>query len=621
MSFRSILDQSNLKMRYKGVILVSVPLFLGLVLMVVLFLLLKQTEREVEREAHSRTVLSSANLLGGMFVDCIYTLTGYCFTKSEMLGSRYDRIAAEIPEKLKELANLVSGNADQSKLVGKMQMLATRTMKLLDTLRHCEQDEASDPHEVILLLGTRAHLASLMKEFLANQHKLEDSMQADQSLRATFFTMSDKLQQILFIGVILNMAASLLLAAYFSRAITGRLKTVLDNTIRFTRQEKLLPTLRGTDEIASLDKVFHSMATTIEEAVETIKQSEARVRLVLESMPVGLIIIDPSGVIENVNERTEQMLGYPSSELVGKHLVTLFPEESKNGQETFIKVLTDRALGRSLEFSGRRSDGQSLPIDLSISHLQMREGPRLLTTVVDVRERHEIERLKQEFVAMISHDLKTPLTSIVGNLALVAADAFGPLTERGKHLVGTSEKQAVRLIDMINDLLLLEKMEAGGFELHLARADLTDILDQAIEAVASTARERSVIIETQRTDVHVNVDGMRILQVLINLLSNSIKFSPQNEVVKIVIDETDKWLEVKVTDQGRGIPRDQQQAVFEKFKQVEISDSREKGGTGLGLPICKLIVEKHGGTIGVESEAGKGSTFWFRLPMELVIPA
>jgi PAS domain S-box-containing protein len=601
-------------MAYKGAFLVSVPLVLGVLLIMALFLLLKQTEREAEREAHYRTVSTASNVIGGMLVDCVYTLSGFCFLKSKTLGERYDQLAVKIPEKMQELAELVRNDPEQLKSVQRMQMLARHALSLLATLRHSEEDEGTDPHEVILLLGTRAHLRSLIQEFLTEQHQLVTSLQGYQSSAGSFSTVSRQLQQILLFGVIVNFAASLILAAYFSRTITGRLNTVLDNTIRFTHQEKLLPVLQGSDEIASLDRVFHSMATTIDEGVELIKQGEARVRLVLQSMPVGLIIIDEAGSIESINERTEQMLGYSSSDLVGKNLATLFLDQTKSDPESFIEELKQKALVRSMEFDARRSSGEALPVELSISKLQMREGPRLLTTILDITDRREIERLKQEFVNMISHDLKTPLTSIVGILALVAADAFGPLTERGKYLVDTSEKQAVRLIDMINDLLLLEKMEAGGFELHVNTTDVSDVLRQALEAVAETARQRSVVIEAEKTEAMVQADGARIVQVLTNLLSNAVKFSPEKGIVKVAVDEKPDSVEIRVTDQGRGIPTEYQRAVFEKFKQVEIADSLEKGGTGLGLPICKLIVEKHGGTIGVDSVEGKGSNFWFRLP-------
>lgn len=488
MDLKKLFDQSNLKMAYKGVILVSVPLILGLIFILALFLLLVHTEEEAQREAHSRRVASLANNFSRGVIDSAYSISGYILTRSEPLGKRYDETVAKLPQQIQELADEVKDSREQSETVDHMRMFLDRALKLLNTLRH-SSDEGTDPRSVMYILGVRAHLNALLKEFIAEEHKLVSAEAGAPDLMSSA-KVRGNLKRILILGILLNIAMSLLLALYFSRTITGRLNVLVENTSRLLKKEKLLPTLQGNDEIAQLDAVFHQMATSLE----------------------------------------------------------------------------------------------------------------------------EVQRLKQDFVNMISHDLKTPLTSIVGNLALVSADAFGPLSERGKHIVSTSEKQAARLVNLINDLLLLEKIEAGGFELHLTRSELSEIISDSIEAVSQAATDHSIVIEAPKTEAQIEVDAMRLEQVLINLLSNAIKFSPDHAVIKILVDETPQFLEVKVVDQGRGIPAVHRQDIFEKFKQIEPSDSREKGGTGLGLPICKLIIEKHDGTIGVESAEEKGSTFWFRIP-------
>jgi PAS domain S-box-containing protein len=362
-----------------------------------------------------------------------------------------------------------------------------------------------------------------------------------------------------------------------------------------------------------LDGVFHNMAVERNQVEKLIKQNEHRVRSILEEMPVALMVTDEAGHIEATNIRADDMLGHPGGTLIGSQVGALFSSEGKEAS-SFMTEIVPKAFGQSQELSVHRKDGKDLPIELSVSRLEMMDGPRLLVTMLDITQRREIERLKQEFVNMISHDLKTPLTSIVGNLALVAADAFGPLSERGKQIVDASEKQTMRLINMINDLLLLEKMDAGGFELHRTRVDVCDVVEQSIEAVGKLARDHSVTVEAAKTEAFIDADGMRLQQVLVNLLTNAIKYSPANEVVKLDIEDSPDCLTFRVIDKGRGIPEEYRQSIFEQFKQVEASDFREKGGTGLGLPICKVIVEKHGGKIGVDSDPGEGSTFWFRLP-------
>jgi PAS domain S-box-containing protein len=614
MNWKTILDQSNLKIAQKGFILVLVPLILGLIFIGILLFLLNQAELARSREAHARKVISLANTVNAHALDGIQFLTGYVLTRSETIGEHYDQVVAKLPAEFQDLSEETRGDSVESKLVEQMRSIVERAVKLLNTLRK-SNDREYGPNDVWYLGGVRTHLTYLLQQLLLEQHELivyEESHRP--SSLASDSAVRSRLKDALNLGIVIEIIMSFVLAAYFSRTITGRIKTLVENALRFKRREELHPTLHGSDELAQLDSAFHGMAKERNDAEELIKQSEARVRSILESMPVALLVTDPEGKIEAVNLRTEQMLGYASTDLVGKYLNKLLLEGSGNGQGASADQILKPASGRPIEAYARRNSGENLPVELSSSQLQMREGPRLLVTMLDVTERHEIERLKKEFVNMISHDLKTPLTSIVGNLALVSAEAFGPLTERGKHMVNTSEKQAERLISLINDLLLLEKMEAGGFELHVTRTDLAEILEQSKEAVVEAARERSIVIETPETEAEVYADSMRLIQVMVNLLSNAIKFSPDRGVVKVLVEEDEEAVKVQVIDQGRGIPLEHRKVIFEKFKQVELSDSREKGGTGLGLPICKLIIEKHGGSIGVDSEEGKGSTFWFQIP-------
>ncbi|PWT96077.1 MAG: hypothetical protein C5B53_10360 [Candidatus Melainabacteria bacterium] len=614
MSWKTILGQSNLKIAEKGFILVLVPLLLGLIFIGCLTVLLNQAERDRSREEHARRVISMATNLNSHALEGIQSLIGYVLTRSDTIAQQYDRVVARLPSEFQELSEETKSDPEEAKLVERMQLVMRRAMTLLGAMRNAN-DPIYNPNEIWYLGGVRTHVTGLLQQFLLEQQKLiayEESHRP--SSLASDATTRDRLSQALHLGIAVEIVMSLLLAAYFSRTVTSRIKTLVENALRFKHREELHPTLDGSDELAQLDSVFHGMAKERNEAEEFIRESEARVRMILESMPVALLVVDQEGTVGAVNTQAEHMLGFSSKDMIGKQLKTILSEQSSNGQnELSIEVLV-KAVGRSIEVYARRNDGENLPVELSASQLQMREGPRLLVTMLDVTERHQIERLKREFVNMISHDLKTPLTSIVGNLALVGANAFGELSERGKHIVNTSEKQAVRLIDLINDLLLLEKMEAGGFELHIAKTDLADVIEQSIEAVRETARARSITIEGPKTDATVYADGMRLVQVLVNLLSNAIKFSPDNGVVKVLVEEKEDSTEVKVVDQGRGIPLAHRQNIFEKFKQVHLSDSREKGGTGLGLPICKLIIEKHGGTIGVESEEQMGSTFWFSIP-------
>lgn len=230
----------------------------------------------------------------------------------------------------------------------------------------------------------------------------------------------------------------------------------------------------------------------------------------------------------------------------------------------------------------------------------------------------EAARRKQELVSMVSHDLRTPLTSVQASLTLLSEGVLGSLPARAVKEVTNAENNTSRLINLINDLLDIEKMEAGQLALDCKRTPIIPLFEHSVESVKAFAEKAKVNLKIEDNDLFFYADGDRIIQVLVNLLSNSIKFSPEESTVTLEAVECDnKMIELRVKDQGRGIPESFRKNMFQRFQQVDqIGDAKKKKGTGLGLAICKNLVELHGGEIGVDSEEGKGSTFWFRIPAE-----
>lgn len=356
-------------------------------------------------------------------------------------------------------------------------------------------------------------------------------------------------------------------------------------------------------------------------AEEATKASEKRIRTIIENMLVGLIIISPDGIIESVNPRTEQIFGFTSTQMVGRHLMSLFVEArlySMNSREdlnSFMENLFHKALNHVGEFDALKQTGEDFPIELSLSEFNMADGRFFLANILDVSERREVERLKKEFVSTVSHELRTPLTSIRGSLTLLNVGALGALPEQAMKVVNIAERNTIRLIGLINDILDIEKLESGKLDMVFQDVDITSVLERSVESVKTFADNNGVLLEMIPSNVHLNADGDRLVQVIVNLMSNACKFSPKGATVTVRVDEIPNWIEVKVIDRGRGIPEKFKGLLFQRFQQVEASDAKRKGGTGLGLAICKGIIEAHGGTIGVDSEEGKGSVFWFRVPV------
>lgn len=235
-----------------------------------------------------------------------------------------------------------------------------------------------------------------------------------------------------------------------------------------------------------------------------------------------------------------------------------------------------------------------------------------------VDELYEAQKTKQYLLSMVSHDLRSPLTSVQGLLTLLSSGALGEIPAKAQNRIETAESEISRLIDMTTDLLDVERLATGTLQMHLEATPAMEIIDASLNSMNTLAEQHKVALKAEPTELRIIADKERLIQVLVNLLSNAIKFSPQNSIVEVAVaknNEQERSLATfTVTDSGRGIPLDFQAKIFDRFQQVDESDSREKGGRGLGLAICKSIVEAHGGSIGVSSEPGKGSTFTFQIP-------
>jgi signal transduction histidine kinase/FixJ family two-component response regulator len=241
-------------------------------------------------------------------------------------------------------------------------------------------------------------------------------------------------------------------------------------------------------------------------------------------------------------------------------------------------------------------------------------------------ERSDLDHAKDEFISTVSHELRTPLTSIRGALGLLSSGLLGKGDDRAQNLLRIASANTERLIRLINDILDLERMESGRAPVNLRRCSLYDLAREAVDTMNALADAAQIRLELNSYATHdlgyFDADPDRILQVLTNLLSNAIKFSPTNTTVSVEIDASTEALSLKVVDQGRGIPTDKLESIFDRFQQVESSDSSKKGGTGLGLAICRSIILQHGGLIWAQPNQGwpqqkqgnQGTTFCVQFP-------
>ncbi len=342
----------------------------------------------------------------------------------------------------------------------------------------------------------------------------------------------------------------------------------------------------------------------------------------LESVGDGIYGVDPQGRITFVNPSAANMLGYPEQDLIGAQAHDFFHCDQPDGTPFpydtcyIAEAIRLGSTTTSEEDIYRRHDQLNIPVEVTASPLGSdRDVQGAVVVFRDMTQRREVDRLKSEFVSVVSHELRTPLTSIRGSLGLLSAGALGELTPAANRMVKIALDSSERLTRLINDILDIERIESGTMPMQMEQHPASALIEAAVNQVQTLANEGAVRLSVGPTRGLVWGDSDRIVQTLVNLLGNAIKFSDVQSVVDIqATPEQDGMIRFSVGDQGRGIPREKLDSVFRRFEQVDSSDAREKGGSGLGLAISRSIVERHGGEIWVDSTVGQGSQFFFTVP-------
>lgn len=344
------------------------------------------------------------------------------------------------------------------------------------------------------------------------------------------------------------------------------------------------------------------------ELYSKIEKNERYTRTVLENITDAIITIDKKFIIKSCNQAVEKLWGYKLTECIDKPLRILLNYDCSNNNPKYCLNKKD--------VYGIRKDYTEFPVEISLSDIITDNQKNILLVVRDITERKKVEQMKNEFVSTVSHELRTPLTSIRGSLGLILTGKLGELPDKIKGLLDIANNNCLRLINLINDILDIEKIEAGKMDFNMDITDIVPLINQAIQLNTQYAQKFNVSIEFENNigQALVKVDNDRLLQVLTNLLSNAIKFSLPLSSVKISVDKNDtNSIRVSILNYGTEISAEFKARIFQKFAQADSSDARQKGGTGLGLSISKAIIEKMQGHIGFISE-NKKTNFYFDLP-------
>jgi PAS domain S-box-containing protein len=379
---------------------------------------------------------------------------------------------------------------------------------------------------------------------------------------------------------------------------------------------------------------------------------ESRYRKLLHAVPDAILEVDPEGRITILNEAAERMFGYTRAEFLGLNVETLVPAAMRSGhakhRSSYAEHPNTRPMGTGLELQGQRKDGSLFPVEISLSPNWIEGSLHVIASVRDITERKTVEnrlrslreqytaeltlkneqlearnreveranRLKTEFLASMSHELRTPLHTIIGFSELLGEQLEGPLTDKQQRFVGHILQDARHLLELINEVLDISKIESGRLELKRETFDFGQCVEEVMAGIRHHAASRNITLENQN-NFHESLyaDRLRLKEILYNLLNNAVKFTPEGGRVWIEAGREGDTLHISVCDTGIGIPEKEQPSIFEKFYQVGDISGGVREGTGLGLPITKHLVELHGGAISVASQPGKGSSFRLVLPL------
>ncbi len=431
----------------------------------------------------------------------------------------------------------------------------------------------------------------------------------------------NRVYAIIFVTIAANVLVLLIFIFRFDRTTSLRFTNLTENVMSLGANQQLRHKIGGNDDIAALDSVIHRVSDVLHDA--RLKEQA----IVKEAVDV-ICALDENGKFQQVNPAAERLWKFDNDEILGKSLLSMVaPEERDRLHRTLTQLISQEEI-MSFETNVLTRDSQL--VEMQWNSFFSREMKQIFCVAHDVTERKKVERMKAKLVEMISHDLRSPMCALQITLNILSSESLGPLPTAVTSRVKRAELSLAQMVDMLDDFLELEKLDTSVYELDKHELKAADVVELARNLIEELGAKKNIQITTRVEDVSLSADKPRLVRVLTNLLSNAIKFSPEGSTIEISASHNDGSADLRVgasaagvadssvsfivKDNGPGIAKEDQTSIFERFTQTDVGKKQSKGGVGLGLSVCKAIVDAHGGSIRVESEVGQGCTFIVTLP-------
>ncbi|MBS2001134.1 MAG: PAS domain S-box protein [Cyanobacteria bacterium SZAS LIN-5] len=603
----------KLTLMHKGLLLVSIPLCFEIAMFSVLINMQEQVERDAQILEHKRQINECMNTI-------INDMARIALVKKRFQqgpSSTENLLRKNVDELLQAFAKVEELTKDEPELLQSVQTSKKAVLNAKEelTLVRSQVRNASSIEEVNgFLIASRKRLdadlaVALNSGILDIVNKTEQGEDLEKNIEARH-RITLLLRCALWISAILGIS----LAVVYSRNLTLRIMRVKENATRFANRESLRTVLTGNDEIAELDRAFHDATRQIETATR-------KERAILENATDLIFSLNEDLVITSANPSTELTIGTRPEDLIGETITSLIaPEEAEKLSQSLLQMIatTHKAELEVHMLRKNMSAAHADPLNVVVSASYSPRDKSFYCIVHDVTSQRQMERMRQEVVAMITHDLRTPLQTIRNYLEMLRLGMLGNLNDQGDSLLTIADKESRRMSTLIDGVLTLEKLRSGNTELNLENLDLFKLLDSCAKALELVSRDRQIEIEIEPfTPIEIRGDRLWLEQILLNVLTNALKFSPPKTRVTMSAKTIEDNAEIRIKDQGPGIPKEDQQRIFERFQRV--SATAHKVGSGLGLNICKELLQLHKGSIRCESEQDQGSTFIILLPLAVKV--